>query len=82
MNQSDLQGIYRWGTLIVYLAFCPGNDTWYYKNLHLGTSVGSYSTMTKLPANIQLFFLRTTPIILTRLMPDIIVSDLYPELFI
>lgn len=82
MNQSALQGIYLWRTRIIYLAFCPGNDTWYYKVLHIGTSAGTYSTMRKLSLTIQRFLLHATPLVITHLMPDTVVSDLYPELFI
>ena len=82
MNQSALQGIYLWGTRIIYLAFCPDNDTWYYKTLHIGTSAGTYSTMRKLPLVIRLFLLHATPLVITPLMPDTVVSDSYPELFI
>ena len=81
MNQSYLQGIYQCGPKIVYLSFCPGNDTWYYQRLFLGTLVGTYSTMKKL-RSLQLFLLNYDPLVITHLMPDTIVSDLYPELFI
>ena len=81
MNQSELQGIYRYGPNIVYLSFCPGNNTWYYQRLFLGTSVGTYSTMKKLQA-LQLFLLSYDLVVPTHIMPDTVVSDLYPELFI
>ncbi len=81
MNQSCLQGIYQCGPKIVYLSFCPGNDTWYYQRLFLGTLVGTYSTMKKLQS-LQLFLLSYDPAVITHLMPDTVVSDLYPELFI
>ena len=81
MNQSALQGIYLCGSTTVYLAFCPGNDTWYYQRLHIGTPVGTYSTMKKIQS-IQLFLLNYDPVVITHLMPDTVVSDLYPELFI
>ena len=81
MNKSGLQGIYQGGPNVVYLSFCPGNDTWYYQRLLIGTSVGTYSTMKKLPS-LQLFLLNYTPAVLTHLMPDTVVSDLYPELFV
>ena len=81
MNQSGLQGIYQGGPNVVYLSFCPGNDTWYYQRLFLGTSVGTYSTMKKLQG-LQLFLLIYDPVVLTHIMPDTVVSDLYPELFI
>ena len=81
MNQERLQGIYQCGPKIVYLSFCPGNDTWYYQRLFLGTLVGTYSTMKKLQS-LQLFLLNYDPAVITHLMPDTIISDLYPELFI
>lgn len=81
MNKSGLQGIYQGGTNVVYLSFCPSNDTWYYQRLLIGTSVGTYSTMKKLPS-LQLFLLNYTPAVFTHIMPDTVVSNLYPELFI
>ena len=81
MNQSRLQGIYQYESKIVYLSFCPDTDTWYYQHLFLGTLVGTYSTMKKLQS-LQLFLLVYKPAVITHLMPDTIVSDLYPELFI
>ena len=81
MNQSGLQGIYQCGPKIVYLSFCSGNDTWYYQRLLIGTPAGTYSTMKKLQS-LQLFLLNYDPVVITHLMPDTVVSDLYPELFI
>ena len=81
MTQSRLQGIYQRGSKIVYISFCPGNDTWYYQHLFIGTLVGTYSTMKKLQS-LQLFLIYYDPAVITHLMPGTIVSDLYPELFI
>ena len=80
MRPTTEQGIYRWGNKIIYLAFCPGNDKWYYQPLHYGTKIGTYSTMRM--ALDFIFTYHTNPIVLTHLMPGTVVSDLYPELFI
>lgn len=83
MNYNrELQGIYqRQDGAYFYLSWCPGDDHFYTDRILPNSKIGTYSTMTKL-RNINYFFVVTKRIYLTHLIPDTVVSDIYPELFI
>ena len=81
-NPQDLQGIYQFGTHIIYLAYQPVDEIYMYKPLTIGTSIGGYSSMVTFKTLPSLFFLHLTPLIIGWLPTSAIPSDLYPELFI
>lgn len=82
MNNVNLQGLYQFGTKVIYLAWEPANEHFMFKDLFIGTPVGSYSSMKYFAAPPQLFFTRLNLLHLGWLSTDTIPSDLYPELFI
>ena len=77
-----LQGLYRYGSDVIYIAWEPVNEVYMYRRLRIGDSVGSYSYMRKFATNFSLVLLHLAPLALGWLPTSAIPSDLYPELFI
>ena len=81
-SKVSLQGIYKRDSTIYYIAWNPVGEYFKIKKLHIGTPVGSYSSMNVLLHARPFNELGLIPIYLGHLLPDTIPSDLYPELFI
>lgn len=82
INPQALQGLYRYGADIIYLAWEPVDEVYMYRRIRVGDSVGSYTYMRKFTTNFSLIFLHLEPLQLGWLPTSAIPSDLYPELFI
>jgi len=85
MNSADnvaLQGIYKKASAIYYIAWNPVGERFNFKVLHIGTPIGSYSSMNVFLHTYSFDELGLIPIYLVHLLPSAVPSDLYPELFI
>ena len=81
-NPQALQGLYRYGTDVIYLAWEPVNEVYMYRRLRVKDSVGSYFYMRKFTTDFSLVFMHLEPLKLEWLPNSAIPPDLYPELFI
>ena len=80
-EKVNRQGSNTFGEYILYVAWCPPTDVWYYQKVYYGTPITSYDRMDRV-TNKALFFIHADPILLQHFTPGTVVSDLYPELFI
>lgn len=81
-NPQALQGLYRYGVNVIYLAWEPIEEVYMYRQLRVGDYVRGYFYMRKFTTNFSLIFMHLEPLQLGWLPTSAIPSDLYPELFI
>ena len=74
-------GIYRFASRILYFTYSSDDSRWYSQQLYVGTKIRPYGALYKLAPS-PLILLHADPLILGEFSVGVVVSDLYPELFI